>query len=134
MFSFNADLFVDDAGAIDKSEETNFCLETKALQAEEDRRMEVEQARAQEEQNRLAEVQRFEIEARKHREELRRAAVNARNNTFKVDDIIVNEPVFDGDDDEDLTPFDDVDAVQLAADEDEEEDDEEDEQHSEQKY
>lgn len=117
LFTFNADLFVDDDGAIDQSEENAFNLESKARQEEEDRRMAAEQARAQEEQNRLAEVQRLEIEARRHKEVLRRAAVRSKAQVFTVDGIIVNEPIFDADEDEDMTPFDDNDAVQLSIDE-----------------
>ena len=132
LFTFNADLFVDDDGALDQAEEDTYNLEAKAREAEEERLMAAERAKAQEEQERLAEVQRLELEARRHKEELRRAAVRAKKSTFKVDEIVVNEPVFDDDEEEDLSPFEDTDAVQLAVDDelfdDEAEDDDEEQQ------
>lgn len=134
LFTFNADLFVDDDGALDQAEENTYNLEAKAREADEERLMAAERAKAQEEQERLAEVQRLELEARRHKEEIRRASVRAKKSTFKVDEIVVNEPVFDDEEEEDLSPFEDTDAVQLEVDEepfDEDGDEDDDEQQGE---
>lgn len=106
LFSYNASLFVDDESAFDTSDDKNLNEELLELQAKEAQRLEEETARAQAEQRRLMEAQLLEVEARKHREESRRRAAQAADRvTFIFNGIVINQIVFEEDDDEDLDLF-----------------------------
>lgn len=126
LFSYNASLFVDDDAALNQEEEQALSQETRAREAEEERRAEEDRERAQREQMRLAEAQLIEEQIRRQKDEMRREAARSRKHTIVVDGVVVNQPVFDVEEYEDLTPFNDVDGMQVSIDEGLFEDDDED--------
>eukprot|EP01039_Chlorochromonas_danica_P005083 gene5083-5585_t len=106
LFSYNASLFVDDESAFDTSDDNKLSDELKEMELKEALRLEEETARAQAEQKRLMEAQLLEIEVRKHREEARRQAARAADRvTFVFNGIIINQIVFEEEDEEDLELF-----------------------------
>eukprot|EP01035_Chromulina_nebulosa_P020880 gene20880-27067_t len=106
LFNYNSSLFIDDEAALDAQEENQLALETKHLEEIEEANAKVELERAQLEQERLQYIQQIEIEElnRKY-EEKRRRALDPNHITFIIDNIIINEVIFEEDELEDLTPF-----------------------------
>lgn len=106
LFNYNASLFVDDESAFDTSNDKALNAEMKALQEKEELQIKEEYERAQAEQMRLFEIQKAEMDARRYREEDRRnKAVAPDRITFVFNGIIINQIVFEEDDDEDLELF-----------------------------
>ncbi len=106
LFNYNASLFVDDESAFDTSNDKTLNAEMKALQEKEEQQIKEEYERAQAEQMRLFEIQKAEIEARKYKEEDRRQKASAPDRiTFVFNGIVINQVVFEEDDDEDLELF-----------------------------
>lgn len=97
---------MDDESAFDTSNDKTLNAEMKALQEKEEQQIKEEYERAQAEQMRLFEIQKAEIEARRYREEDRRKKASAPDRiTFVFNGIIINQIVFEEDDDEDLELF-----------------------------
>lgn len=106
LFSYNASLFVDDDGAIDAADEKEMALQLKLDALREEARQKEEAERIQEEQRRLAEAQLLEMEVRRQKdEERRKAAASDKRTTFIMNQIVINQVVFEDDEVEDLTPF-----------------------------
>ena len=126
LFNYDATLFVDDEAAINKDEENLLSAETAQDEAAEQARVEAEEARAREEQNRLMEARRLEVEAKLYRDDERRRLAALREAVFQLGSVLINEAVFIEEDDEDLEPFefDDSDDDDDDEDDDDEEEDE----------
>lgn len=100
---------MDDDSAFDTSNDKTINEEIKALAQQEEERLKEETAKAQAEQLRLFEMQKLEIEARAHRERLKKEnALAANHPTFVFYGVVVNQLVFQEDDDEDLEFFTDL--------------------------
>jgi hypothetical protein len=106
LFSYNASLFIDDESAFDTSNDKTMNDEIKALQKLEEEKLSEETARAQAEQMRLFELQQLELQARKEREALKREKALLKNRpVFRFCGVIVNQLVFQEEEDEDLELF-----------------------------
>jgi len=106
LFSYNASLFVDDESAFDTTNDNTINAEIKALAEAEEKRIQEETSKAQEEQLRLAELQKVEWDVRNQKEQARRlAAVAVDRKTFLFNCIVINQVVFEDDEDEDLELF-----------------------------
>jgi hypothetical protein len=130
LFNYNASLFVDDDAAISASEETALNEETKLVLAEEESKAKLEAEKAQEEQMRLVEIHRIEMEELLRRyEEWRTLALEAKK-YFLLGDIRINEIVFSLEDIEDLNPFPEIveadPSVEIAVGNDDDDDDDDD--------
>lgn len=116
LFNFNKSLFVDDDSALNVEEEKNIAVEFQQRQKEEDAREAIEMERVQAEQARLAEAQQLEIAARDFFEENRRKKARASDcERVELLGVLVNISVFEEDEEEDLNPFTEFQAVDLAA-------------------
>jgi hypothetical protein len=97
-------------------EEKNIAVEFQQRQKEEDAREAIEMERVQAEQARLAEAQQLEIAARDFFEENRRKKARASDcERVELLGVLVNISVFEEDEEEDLYPFTEFQAVDLAA-------------------
>jgi len=106
LFNYNSSLFVDDDGAIDEKEEQAMNAEMLLRKAAEEQKAREEEERIQAEQQRLFELQQIELEVRRQKNADRRLAAAAPNHaTFIMGDVIINQVVFEDDEQEDLTPF-----------------------------
>jgi hypothetical protein len=106
LFSYNASLFIDDESAFDTSNDKTMNDEIKALQKLEEEKLSEETTRAQAEQMRLFELQQLELQARKERETLKREKALFKNHpVFRFCGVIVNQLVFQEEEDEDLELF-----------------------------
>ncbi|RYH22361.1 hypothetical protein EON65_19300 [archaeon] len=106
LFNYNSSLFIDDDSAFDTSDDKKLNEELQQLEEQEKKRQEEEVKKAQAEQERLMAVHLMEIEAQKHRVETRRQAALAPNRiTFTFQNVVINQVVFDEDDEEDLDLF-----------------------------
>lgn len=106
LFTYNASLFVDDESAFDTTNDTTLEEEMKELQRKEAEQQAEETRRAQEEQERLMAAHNLEVEARRFKEDARRqAAMAADRKTLTFQGIVINQVVFEDDEDEDLTLF-----------------------------
>ena len=92
---------------MDASEEQALSAETKAIELQDEIKAQADAAKAQEEQSRLAEIEKA-IQAerwRKHDERKAKALDSQNRIVFEFDGVIINSIVFDVDDEEDLSPF-----------------------------
>ena len=106
LFSYNSSLFVDDDGAIDESEEQAMNADMIKRKEMEDQKAREEEERIQAEQQRLMELQQSELEHRQRKEQDRRLAAAAPNRaTFILGSVVINQIVFEDDEEEDLVPF-----------------------------
>jgi len=106
LFNYNSSLFVDDDGAIDESEEQAMNADMIKRKEMEDQKAREEEERIQAEQQRLMELQQIELEHRQRKEADRRVAAAAPNHaTFILGDVVINQVVFEDDEEEDLVPF-----------------------------
>lgn len=106
LFAFNASLFVDDDGAINEDDENEMSGDRQKLLELEERRAKEEMERVRAEQERLAEIHRIELEYRMKKEDDRRVAAAAKDRvTFTLNGIVINQVVFEDDEEEDLAPF-----------------------------
>jgi hypothetical protein len=106
LFSYNASLFVDDESAFDTTNDATLDNEMKELARREEEKQAEETRRAQEEQERLTAAHNLEVEARRYKEDARRQAATAPNRIMiTFNDILINQVVFEDDEDEDLTLF-----------------------------
>lgn len=109
LFSYNAALFIDDESAFDTTSDRAINDEIKALAQIEEDRIREETNKAQAEQLRLFELQQFEIQARKDREEAKRQRASAFDRkTFVFCGVVVNQAVFEEEEEEDLEFFTDL--------------------------
>lgn len=109
LFSYNAALFIDDESAFDTTSDRAINDEIKALAQIEEDRIREETNKAQAEQLRLFELQQFEIQARKDREEAKRQRACAPGRkTFVFCGVVVNQAVFEEEEEEDLEFFTDL--------------------------
>jgi hypothetical protein len=115
LFNYNSSLFIDDDAAIDATEEKKLNAETRLLELEEEDRSKREAEKAQEEQRRLAEVQRIEEEECKRKDDERRRLAAIKEFTFILCGVVINQIVFDVEEKEDLEPLPDEVIVQLDA-------------------
>jgi hypothetical protein len=121
LFKFDSSLFKDDDAAVNRAQEIEL-MEGIKLDKEQEAAIEArELLKAQAEQDRLMEAEKLEKEARRLKDEERRRVAALKEDTFELGGIVINEAVFDEDDNEDLRPFEDMDT-----DSDEEEEEEED--------
>jgi hypothetical protein len=106
LFSYNASLFIDDDSAFDTTNDNTINAEIKALAEQEEKRIKEETERAQAEQMRLAEAQKLEIEIRQQKQSARAEAARAKDHkSFLFNGLIINQIVFEDDEDEDLELF-----------------------------
>lgn len=94
LFNYNASLFIDDDGAIDATEEKDYNSASMLQQQEDEKRAREELQRAQQEQQRLYEIHKLEVEARIHEENERRRVARQKPVHFTLDGVRVNELVF----------------------------------------
>lgn len=109
LFSYNAALFVDDESAFDTTSDRAINEEIKTLARLEEERIREETAKAQAEQLRLFELQQIEFEARRAREQMKRdRALAPDRKTFLFCGVVVNQAVFEEEEEEDLEYFTDL--------------------------
>ena len=94
LFNYNASLFIDDDGAIDATEEKDYNSASKLQQQEDEKRSREEFQRAQQEQQRLFEIHKLDLEAKIQEETERRRVARQRLVTFVLDGVRINELVF----------------------------------------
>ena len=123
LFNYNSSLFIDDDAAMNASEESALNEETKLQEAEIQARVEAEAERNKEEQLRLLEIHRIELEELMRRYDEWRGEAASNKSSFSLGDIKINEVVFSLEDREDLEPFPEL---VIAEDDDGDEDDDED--------
>ena len=106
LFKFNVNLFVDDESAIDESQDNKLSQELALKREQEEEAIRLDAEKANAEQERLAAAQKLEMEAREYKEEERRkrAAANDRI-TISLLQVLVNQVVFQEDEEEDLELF-----------------------------
>mmetsp|Transcript_11022 Transcript_11022/g.18495 ORF Transcript_11022/g.18495 Transcript_11022/m.18495 type:complete len:305 (+) Transcript_11022:420-1334(+) len=115
LFNFNRDLFVDDDAALDEKEESALSTEMAQRQEQEERAAKEESDRIQAEQERLAQLQQVEFEVRRQKEKDRRIAAAAPDRpTFQLAGVVINQVVFEDDEEEDLTLFPETQFVEAA--------------------
>ena len=120
LFKFDSSLFKDDDAAVNRAQEIEL-MEGIKLDKEQEAAIEAQELlKAQAEQDRLMEAEKLEKEARRLKDEERRRVAALKEDTFELGGIVINEAVFDEDDNEDLRPFEDMDT---DSDEEEEEED-----------
>lgn len=106
LFAYNASLFIDDDSAFDTTNDNTINDEIKALAEQEEKRIKEETEKAQAEQMRLAELQKLELEIRLQKNAARAEAARANDHkSFLFNGIIINQIVFEDDEDEDLELF-----------------------------
>ena len=106
LYNYNASLFVDDDGALNESDEQAMNADMIKRKQMEEQKAREEEERIQAEQQRLMEMQQIELECRRRKEEDRRVAAAAPNRaTFVLGNVVINQIVFEDDEEEDLVPF-----------------------------
>eukprot|EP00606_Chrysophyceae_sp_TOSAG23-5_P000869 GSChrysophyteH2.ASY1.ANO1.1423.1 assembled CDS len=109
LFKYDASLFKDDDAAINKDQEMELSNALKLSQEAEEVLEKEASEKAQKEQERLMEVQKVEREARKLKDEARRIEAAKKLRLMVVGGVTINEIVFEEDEAEDLTIFEDDD-------------------------
>jgi hypothetical protein len=105
LFNYNSSLFVDDDGAVDQEEDNHYQSEQRAQAEREEAMARAVADKAQEEQQRLFEIERLEREHRELDEQRRRDEARASTRFFEVEGVRVKLALFNTTEKEDLTLF-----------------------------
>jgi hypothetical protein len=94
LFNYNSSLFIDDDGAVDQEEDTQYQNEQRAQAEREEAMSRAVAEKAQEEQQRLFEIEKLEREHRELDEQRRRDNARASTRYFEVEGVRVKHALF----------------------------------------